>query len=83
VGKPEPQLFLTAIDRLGDGRTLVVGDRLDTDVAAAQAAGLDAALVLSGGTSRSQADAARRDADAPQPVEVADDLASLVDGAPS
>ena len=25
VGKPEPQLFLTALDRLGEGRTLVVG----------------------------------------------------------
>ena len=49
VGKPEPQLFYTALDRLGEGRTLVVGDRLDTDIAAATAAGLDAALVLSGG----------------------------------
>src|SRR5687767_8183510 len=45
VGKPEPQLFLTAIDRLGDGRTLVVGDRVDADLGAAARAGLDAALV--------------------------------------
>ena len=45
VGKPEPQLFLTAVDRLGSGRTLVVGDRLDADIAAAGRAGLDAALV--------------------------------------
>ena len=37
VGKPEPQLFFTAIDRLGEGATLVIGDRLDTDVAAAAA----------------------------------------------
>ncbi|MDQ3934113.1 MAG: HAD-IIA family hydrolase, partial [Actinomycetota bacterium] len=50
VGKPEPQLFITALDRLGEGRTLVIGDRLDADVAAAARAGLDAALVLSGGT---------------------------------
>ena len=48
VGKPEAQLMLAALDRLGEGRTLVVGDRLDSDVAAAGAAGLDAALVLSG-----------------------------------
>lgn len=48
VGKPEPQLFQTALERLGDGRTLVIGDRLDTDVAGASAAGLDAALVASG-----------------------------------
>ena len=38
VGKPEPQLLLTALDRLGEGRTLVVGDRLDADLAAAAAA---------------------------------------------
>jgi len=78
VGKPEPQLFWTALDRLGEGTTLVVGDRLDSDVAAAAAAGLDAALVLSGGTSREEADAAARVPDAPRPVEIADDLASLV-----
>lgn len=48
VGKPEPQLFFTALDRLGEGRTLVIGDRLDSDVAAAAAAGLDGALVHSG-----------------------------------
>ena len=58
VGKPEPQLFLTALDRLGDGRTLVVGDRLDSDIAAAKAAHLEAALVLSGGTSAAEAEAA-------------------------
>ena len=80
VGKPEPQLFLTALDRLGEGSTLVVGDRLDSDVAAATAAGLDAALVLSGGTTREEAEAAARRADAPRPVKVAADLASLVKG---
>lgn len=74
VGKPEPALFITALDRLGDGRTLVVGDRLDSDVAAAAAAGLDSALVLSGGTSRDEAKAARE----PRPLFVADSLAALV-----
>ncbi len=83
VGKPEPQLFLTALDRLGEGKTLVVGDRLDTDVAAAAAADLDAALVLTGGTTREEAEAAGREKDALQTVEVADDLASLVNRAPS
>ena len=53
VGKPDPQMFLTALDRLADdgvdpARTLVVGDRVDADIAGAHAAGLDAALVLSG-----------------------------------
>jgi glycerol-1-phosphatase len=74
VGKPQPQLFLTAVDRMGDGRTLAVGDRLDADVAAAAAAGLDAALVLSGATSAEQA----QQADGPAPVDVADDLRALV-----
>lgn len=76
VGKPRPQLMLSALDRLGEGSTLVVGDRLDSDVAAAAAAGLDAALVLSGGTSADEVTAA---AD-PRPVAVADTLATLVSG---
>ena len=70
VGKPEPQLFVTALDRLGDGRTLVVGDRVDTDLAAAAAAGLDAALVLSGGGDRTALDGVE-----PQPVAVGETLA--------
>jgi glycerol 3-phosphatase-2 len=79
VGKPEPQLFVTALDRLGKGRTLVVGDRLDSDVAAAERAGLDAALVLSGGTTALEV-AESRNADAPKPVAVAESLAVLVAG---
>jgi HAD superfamily hydrolase (TIGR01450 family) len=74
VGKPEPQLFHTALDRLGDGRTLVVGDRLDSDIAAAAKAHLESALVLTGGTSREEADAAKD----PRPTKVADSLADLV-----
>lgn len=76
VGKPEPQLLITAVDRLGHGRTLVVGDRLDADVAAAAKAGLDAALVLTGGSTRAEAEAARE----PRPVAVAESLAALVGG---
>src|SRR5215212_7075781 len=77
VGKPEPQLFFTALDRLGDGSTLVIGDRLDADVAAAAKARLDAALVLTGGTSRAEAAAAPKEL---KPVVIADSLAALVDG---
>ncbi len=73
VGKPEPQLMLTALDRLGDGRALVVGDRVDTDLAAAAAARLDAALVLSGGTERQAVNEIE-----PQPVAVTDTLADLI-----
>ena len=74
VGKPQPQLLLTALDRLGgEGDTLVVGDRIDTDLGAAAAAGLDAALVLSGGTERAALNGFE-----PEPVAVADTLADLV-----
>jgi HAD superfamily hydrolase (TIGR01450 family) len=73
VGKPQPQLFYTALDRLGDGRTLVVGDRVDTDLAAAAAARLDAALVLTGGASRAELDGFE-----PRPAAVAETLADLL-----
>jgi HAD superfamily hydrolase (TIGR01450 family) len=76
VGKPEPQLFYTALDRLGDGPTLVIGDRLDADIAAAQKAKLDSALVLTGGATREEANAAPK----PKPLAVADSLAKLVHG---
>jgi HAD superfamily hydrolase (TIGR01450 family) len=74
VGKPEPRLIETAVDRLGDGPTLVVGDSLASDVAAAAKAGLDSALVLTGGTSRDDAEAATD----PRPTHIAESLAGLV-----
>ncbi len=78
VGKPEAQLFRTALDRAaGPGAALVVGDRLDADLAGAAAAGLDAAIVLTGSTGAEQAAAASD----PAPVAVAADLAALVLGA--
>ncbi|HEX5895171.1 MAG TPA: HAD-IA family hydrolase, partial [Thermoleophilaceae bacterium] len=73
VGKPEPQLLFTALDRLGEGRTLVVGDRVDTDLSAAAAAQLDAALVLSGGTKREALNGFE-----PEPVAVTENLAELL-----
>ncbi len=76
VGKPKPQLFYTALDRMGPGRTLVIGDRLDADLRGAKAAGLDAAIVLTGVTSRAAAEAAEE----PAPVAVAEDLHALVMG---
>lgn len=48
VGKPEPALFHTARRRTRSGEPLVVGDRLDTDMAGATRAGLDSLLVLTG-----------------------------------
>jgi HAD superfamily hydrolase (TIGR01450 family) len=87
VGKPEAALFETALDRLdGSGSipgadapsraTLVIGDRLDADLAGAHAAGLDAAIVLTGATERADAEAAKD----PAPIAVAATLADLVLG---
>jgi HAD superfamily hydrolase (TIGR01450 family) len=73
VGKPEPAMYEAARDRLGSGRMLAVGDLLEVDVAGARRAGLDSALVLTGGTTREAATAAD-----PQPTHVADSLAALV-----
>jgi glycerol-1-phosphatase len=48
AGKPHRPLFDEAVRRAGSRETLVVGDRIETDIEGAVAAGLDAALVLSG-----------------------------------
>jgi glycerol 3-phosphatase-2 len=74
VGKPDPEVFRVALERLGGGRTLVIGDHLDSDLGGAHAAGLDAALVLSGTTSRDEAQAASD----PRPIAVGENLAALV-----
>ncbi len=54
VGKPEPIMMTDAVQRLGSSArgTIMIGDRLDTDILAAQRAGLTAALVLTGVTTR-------------------------------
>jgi glycerol-1-phosphatase len=48
AGKPEPTLLTDAMARGNFRSPLVVGDRLDTDIAGANAAGLPSLLVLSG-----------------------------------
>jgi glycerol-1-phosphatase len=48
VGKPHAPLFEAALRRAGGGRALVVGDRIDTDIAGAASVGLDSLLVLTG-----------------------------------
>jgi len=59
AGKPYPAIIEMALERLGLPReeTLVVGDRLETDIAAGQAADCPCALVLSGVSTRQQAEA--------------------------
>jgi HAD superfamily hydrolase (TIGR01457 family) len=58
AGKPFPFLMELSLERLGTLKeeTLVVGDRLETDIAAGQAVNCPTALVLSGVSSREQAD---------------------------
>lgn len=78
LGKPEPFLFEIALERLGPGETLVVGDRLDADIAGAQAAGLDSAIVLTGSVTGEDAAAWT-----PDITHVADLLGDLVLAGPA
>ena len=74
AGKPEPTLLTDALAR-GKFRTpLVVGDRLDTDIAGANAAGLPSLHVLSGVSTA--ADTVRADV-GQRPNYIARDLRSL------
>ena len=47
-GKPAPTMFHLAAERVGASRPLVIGDRLDTDLGGAVAAGFPGLLVLTG-----------------------------------
>lgn len=86
-GKPEPHLFELAQQRLrcsfppnnrekeqrsGLGRVAMVGDRVSSDIEGGRRAGLATILVLSGATSRAEAESA-----APVPDFVLDSLADL------
>ncbi|MEO5886457.1 MAG: HAD-IIA family hydrolase, partial [Anaerolineales bacterium] len=59
AGKPYPYMMELSLAMLGTTKeeTLVVGDRLETDIAAGQAMGCATALVLSGVATRAQAGA--------------------------
>lgn len=76
IGKPGPFMIRWALERLGTQpeETLVVGDRLETDIAAGQAAGCKTALVLSGVTTREQAE--QWD---PAPDFIFDELSTILD----
>jgi glycerol-1-phosphatase len=81
VGKPEPPLYELAVSRLGCASTeaLAIGDRLDTDILGAMAAGLDSLWVLTGVDSLvSFATAGGR----PAPTFTATDLQALARPAP-
>ena len=59
AGKPEPTMYQLAVSRAGAERPLVVGDRLDTDLAGARAAQYPGLHVLTGVSSGRDAVLAR------------------------
>jgi glycerol 3-phosphatase-2 len=74
VGKPYAPLFETARRRAGGGMPIVVGDRLDTDIAGAQGLGWDSLLVLSGVSTRADLEASQV-----RPTFVGTDLSALLE----
>ena len=56
-GKPEPHLFLEALQRTETpaSHTVAIGDRLETDILGGKRAGLPTALILTGVTTQEQA----------------------------
>jgi NagD protein len=76
VGKPNPVMFRTALNRVGghSETTAMIGDRMDTDVIAGVEAGLNTFLVLSGITQRSEVE------DFPfRPNKVVDSIKDLIE----
>jgi HAD superfamily hydrolase (TIGR01457 family) len=73
VGKPNAPLYLAALEKAGGGRALVIGDRLDTDIAGAVALHWDSLLVLTGIARREDLDGAPASS-----TYVADDLSALL-----
>lgn len=76
IGKPQPEMYGVALENLGTSPedTLVVGDRLETDIIGGQALGCKTALVLSGVTDESLAQTW-----SPPPDLIVEDLNSLLD----
>lgn len=79
AGKPERPLLDETIRRLGARRPLMVGDRLDTDIAGAVGAGLDSLLVMTGVTDLDSLVVA---GEQERPTYVAADLGGLLQAHP-
>jgi HAD superfamily hydrolase (TIGR01450 family) len=73
-GKPERHLFEMAVEAIGRPRRVaMVGDRIASDIDGGRAAGLATVLVLTGSSSREDAEAAQ-----PPPDHVLDSLADVL-----
>lgn len=79
AGKPEPPLLRETIRRVGGDRPLMVGDRLDTDIAGAARVGVDSLLVLTGVTGLAELLAAQPEE---RPTYLARDLGGLATAHP-
>ncbi len=75
AGKPFPFLMDLSLEKLGTKKeeTLVVGDRLETDIAGGQAVGCPTAVVLSGVSTQEQVNEWR-----PAPDLIAENLSHLI-----
>jgi 4-nitrophenyl phosphatase len=75
AGKPLPFMMELSLEKLGTAKeeTLIVGDRLETDIAAGQAVGCPTAVILSGVSTRQEAEAWK-----PTPTIIVESLGDLV-----
>ncbi len=76
IGKPQPDIFHQALQILGaqPEETVMLGDRLETDILGAHRAGLKTICVLTGIANRAQAEAY-----VPRPDWIIDDLTALLE----
>jgi ribonucleotide monophosphatase NagD (HAD superfamily) len=76
IGKPAPYLLEEAAHTVGrePAEAVMIGDGIDTDIAAARAVGARSILMLTGVTTRAQVDALPADK---RPTAVAADAAEL------
>ncbi len=76
IGKPYPPMFKIALERLGHpaSSTLMIGDRLNTDITGAAEVGMRTALVLTGVSTEADLNGA-----SPQPDAVYPDLPALIE----
>ena len=80
VGKPNPLMMRSALNAIDahSETTAMVGDRMDTDVVSGLEAGMHTVLVLTGSTTREEAEAFPY-----RPSRIVDSIADLVDELPA
>lgn len=76
IGKPKPYALLKLLEQVGGNpaTSLMVGDRLETDILAGKAAGLMTCLVLTGVSTREEAEGTQ---ESMQPDHIVDSVADL------